>query len=199
MREPHQGIDWANVKDRLRRIGLALEQALAHDPERVAAAYRERALELAGRRVRAATGPAALRVLTFAVGADRYGLDFADVAELLPFAHATPVPGAPAALLGVMNVHGEIQSVVDLGRLMELPGREDVTGGFVLLLRPRGTGSAALRVDRLDKIQMVPVETLAVPDGAPAGYLRGLAADRLGLLNTAAILAHPLFQSRTAS
>jgi purine-binding chemotaxis protein CheW len=196
MSEPRKIIDWANVKDRLRRSQLALEKALAHDPDRDAAVYRERASQLAKRRAGVETGPAALRVLTFGLGDDRYGFDFADVAELLPFIRTTPVPGAPAALLGVINVHGEIQSVVDLGRLMEIPGREVVTDGFVLLLRRCG---AALRVDRLDKVQLAPVETLVVPEAAQTGYVRGLAADRLRLLNTQAILAHPLFQVRTPS
>lgn len=198
MSEPQKSIDWAKVKNRLRHSQLALARALAYDPERIAAAYRERAALLAVRRGDAESGPEALRVLTFAVGADRYGFDFADVAELLPFTGATPVPGAPAALLGVINLHGEIQSVVDLGRLMEIPGREIVTDGIVLLLRT-GDGRAALRVDRLDKIQQVPVETLSVPEATQAGYVRGLAADRLRLLNTQAILAHSLFQVRIPS
>jgi purine-binding chemotaxis protein CheW len=188
-------IDWEDVKSRLRNSQLALEKALAPNPERTEAIYRERALQLATRRARTEAGPAALRVLTFAVGADRYGLEFGDVAELLPFASCTPLPGAPAALLGVINVHGEIQSVIDLGRLMAIPGYEIATGGFVVLVK-KGDERAALRVDRLDKVQTIQAQDLAVPDDGEAGYVRGLAGDRLRLLNSNALLAHPLFQAR---
>jgi len=198
MKEAAKRIDWDEVKSRLRKSQLALEQALTPNPERTAAIYRERAAQLAGRRARTQAGPATLRVLTFAVGADRYGLEFGDVAELLPFASCTPLPGAPAALLGVINVRGEIQSVVDLGRLMAIPGYEVAAGGYVVLVK-KGDDRAALRVDRLDKVQTVGAEELAVPDAAEAGYVRGLAGDRLRLLNTDALLAHPLFQSRIAS
>jgi purine-binding chemotaxis protein CheW len=197
MSETAKHIDWEEVKGRLRKSQLALEKALAPNPERTEAIYRERARQLATRRVRAEAGPAALRVLTFAVGADRYGLDFGDVAELLPFASCTPLPGAPPALLGVINVHGEIQSVVDLGRLMAIPGYEVATGGYVLLVKKRDD-RAALRVDRLDKVQTLQVQELAVPDDADADFVRGLAADRLRVLSTDALLAHPLFQSRIA-
>src|SRR5258708_33487519 len=124
MRDARTGIGWEQAKARLRKSQLALEKALTPGPARTEAIFRARAAQLAGRGARADTGPAVLRVLTFAVGKERYGVVFADVVELLPFARCTPIPGAPAALLGVINVHGEIQSVMDLGRLMEIPGPE---------------------------------------------------------------------------
>jgi purine-binding chemotaxis protein CheW len=197
MNEAGTGIDWEEVKARLRKSQLALEKALTPDPARTEALFRERAAQLARRGARADAGPAVLRVLTFALGAERYGVEFADVQELLPFARCTPIPGAPAGLLGVINVHGEIQSVVDLGRLMEIPEPEVRSDGTVLLLR-KGVDRVALRVDRLDKVQTLTAAELAVPDKDEARYVRGLAADRLRVLSTDAILAHPLFQSRMA-
>lgn len=196
MSEAATGIDWEQVKMRLRKSQLALEKALTPDPARTEAIFRERAAQLASRGARADAGPAVLRVLTFAIGTGRYGVEFADVVELLPFTRCTPIPGAPAALLGVINVHGEIQSVVDLGRLMETSEHDIRTEGTVLLLR-KGVGRVALRVDRLDRVQTFPEAELAIPDKDEARYVRGLAADRLRVLSTDAILAHPLFQSRT--
>jgi purine-binding chemotaxis protein CheW len=202
MNEPSKGIDWAEVKRRLERSALALERALAADPERIAALYRERAVQLGKRRVRAAVQPDLRRVLTFLLGEERYGVEFADVAELLAFDRCTPLPGAPAALCGVVNLHGEIRTVADLALLMELPGRDGTNGaalsGYVVCLR-RGGRDAALRVDQLDRIQLVAAAELAVPEPAEAGtllrYLQGIAADRLRLLSTDAILAHPLLQA----
>src|SRR4051794_6249082 len=107
-------IDWDDVRRRLRATEQALEQALNPGPERIAEVYRRRADDLAGRRGqdgRAAAGP---RVLAFALGAERFALELTDVVELLAFGSCTPVPGGPAQLLGVMNVHGEIRSVLDL-------------------------------------------------------------------------------------
>ncbi len=95
-----------------------------------------------------------------------------------------------------MNVHGDIRSVVDLGLLLELPGYEAAADGYVLVLC-KGEARAVLRVDRLDRIQLVAAAELAVPEAVDAGsllrYLHGLAADRLRLLRTDALLAHPLF------
>jgi purine-binding chemotaxis protein CheW len=192
MSEQTKGIDWEQVKARLLGSQLGLEKALAPDQARTETIFRKRATQLASRRVRSEQGPAVLRVLTFFVGEERYGVEFADVAELLAFACCSPVPGAPAALLGVINLHGEIQSVVDLGRLMEIPDTALPSAGFVLLLR-KGQLRSALRVDRLDKIELLEAKDLAVPGADETRYVRGLAAHRLRLLSTDTILAHPLF------
>jgi chemotaxis signal transduction protein len=192
MSELTKGIDWKLVKARLRKSQLGLEKALAPDPERTAAVFRERAAQLASRGTGMGPGRELLRVMTFLVGAERYGVEFADVRELLPFTCCTPLPGAPAALLGVINLHGEFQSVVDLGRLMEFPGPDVPAAGYVLLLC-KGPNRAALRVDGLDKAELMAVTDLTASDPAEARFVRGLAADRTRLLSTDAILAHPLF------
>ncbi len=134
MKGDRRRIDWAEVRERLERSRAALEESLSVSPERLEAVYRERAAALAARQTRAA-GPTGVRVLVFALGAERYALNFGDVTEVLPFAALTPVPGGPPELLGVMNVRGDIRSVVDLGRLLTTPERTDAAAGYVLLLR----------------------------------------------------------------
>jgi chemotaxis signal transduction protein len=192
-----RGIDWADVKRRVQDSQHGLERALRVDEERLRAVFRRRAGELAERRGQADGPAAALQVLVCGVGPESYALEVGALVELLPFAACTPVPGAPPALLGVLNVHGEIRSVVDLGRLLDLPPTEDDGApGYVLVVRHDGHG-AALRVDRVDKIQALAPEAISAP-GAEAEfrYLRGLTPDRLRVLDLGALLAHPLFGSK---
>jgi purine-binding chemotaxis protein CheW len=192
------GVDWDEVRRRLAASQHALETALAADEERAAAVFRERAAGLAARRARAAEAVGSVRVLTFALGSERYALPLADLAGLLPLAGCTPVPGAPPELAGVMNARGTIRSVVDLGRLLGLPGRDAVGAGYVLLLRRAG-GEAALRVDAVDRIAVVSPAELAAPaeagSGAAVRLVKGLTPDRLGLLDAAAVLAHPIWET----
>jgi chemotaxis signal transduction protein len=188
-------IDWQAAHDRLRQSQQALERALAPDPERLAAIYRTRAAQLASRR-RSAEAPAdAQRCLTFLLGTERYGLRFTDVAELLPFVRCTPVPGGSAALCGVMNLHGEVVSVLDLALLLELPDYTATPSGYVILLHRRD-GPAALRVDQLDRVQLVSAAEIVAPADADgrvlSHYCQGIAAAGLRVLHTAAVLAHPL-------
>jgi purine-binding chemotaxis protein CheW len=197
--EGRKGIDWEEVRRRLRDSGLALERALAADPARTEAVFRRRAAELAGRRARVRADAGAVQVLTFALGAERYALPLADLAGLLPLAGCTPVPGGPPELLGVLNVRGTIRSVLDLGRLLGLSGREAAEGGYVLLLRREG-GEAGLRVDQVDRIIAVSPGQLGVPPegdaGPAAGLVKGLTPDGLALLDAQAILAHPVWTTR---
>ena len=197
MSEQAKGINWEDVKRRIAESRLGLEKALAAAPEQMETVYERRAQQLANRRVQLNAPATALRVLVFTLGEERYGLEFGDLAELLPFGNCTPVPGGPPQLLGVTNIHGEIRSVVDLARLLDLPAGDGADSGYVLLLRKNGR-QVGLRVDRLDKIQFLAPEELAVPGegeaGAPVRYVKGLARDRLRLLSTEAIFSHPIFK-----
>lgn len=199
MNETGRRIDWEAVKKRLQASELALEKALTANEEGLDTVYRQRAAQLANRQVQGAAPATALRVLVFSLGAERYAFEFADLVELLPFVNCTPVPGGPPQLLGVINVHGEIRSVVDLGRLLDLSDRNAEAGGYVLLLRKQGR-QVGVRVDRVESIELLAAEQLAAPSdreaGAAPGYLRGLTPTKLRLLNTDAILAHPLYRGR---
>jgi purine-binding chemotaxis protein CheW len=190
------GIDWDEVKRRLRDAEAAREKARADDPERLEGVYRERAARLAARQAQARAPATALRVLVFALGAERFALDFADLVELFPYAGCTRVPGGPAALLGVTNLRGEVRSVLDLGRLLDLPGADAGASGYLLLVR-RQARETVLRVDGIDKIRSLLPEELATSADQAAGpglrYLRGLTPDRVRVLNTEALFTHPLF------
>jgi purine-binding chemotaxis protein CheW len=191
------GIDWDDVKRRLREREAALERASTADPERVAEVHARRAAELAARRTATIAAVAALRVLVFTLGAERHAIDFADLVEMLPFTACTPVPAAPPALLGVINLRGEIRSVLDLGRLLDLPAPDIGGPGYILVVRHRGH-ETALRVDAIDKVRAVALEELALPEdeaGAAAPpHLRGITPDGLRVLSTEALFAHPIFR-----
>jgi purine-binding chemotaxis protein CheW len=193
MRRTSKTIDWDEVRRRVHESQLALERALNADAGRLEAVYRERADRLAGRRAQAGAPSGAVRVLSFLLGEERYALAFADLAELLPFDGGTPIPGGPAELLGVVNVHGEIRSVVDLGRLLALPGRQADRGGYVLLVRRAGR-EVALRVDGIERVELLAADQLAAPDD-DLRLVAALGPGRLRLLDTDALLGHNVWQA----
>jgi chemotaxis signal transduction protein len=52
---------------------------------------------------------------------DWYAIELTRVREVLAFPFTTPLPGAPPALLGVFNLHGEVVPLFDLAQLLGLP------------------------------------------------------------------------------
>lgn len=61
------------------------------------------------------------QLLTFTLADDQYAVDLPWVQEVLRLPAATPIPRAPWAIRGLMNLRGEIVSILDLGHLLNLP------------------------------------------------------------------------------
>lgn len=136
------------------------------------------------RRLAAPADPAAgrptLPVLVFRAGGEGLALPLQELAEVAPFCGCTPVPGAPAALRGVLNSRGAIQPLFDLALLLGLEPAPS-TGGHVLFLR--GRRGHGLLVGAVAAIVRVDLTVLASPaaDGGRR-WLRGVLPD-FGLLD----------------
>ena len=57
-------------------------------------------------------GPVA-KWVTFYLDRERYGVNVMQVQEVLRFTEITPVPGAPAYVLGIINLRGNVVTVID--------------------------------------------------------------------------------------
>ncbi|MEO6786252.1 MAG: chemotaxis protein CheW [Chthoniobacteraceae bacterium] len=190
-------IDWDMAKRQLQEAEVALESALIAGPERIDRAYRERATQMAARHTRVAADVRAIQVLVFSLGAETYGLPVTDLAEVLPSMKCTPVPRAASELAGVINLRGELRSVIDLRRLFSLPAADDESGGRILMIRS-GLGEVGLKVGPVDRVQSLSEDNLASPEAVGAdganSYFKGLSPDNVIVLNTAALLSHPVFR-----
>jgi chemotaxis signal transduction protein len=190
-------IDWDLVRSQLQSSERALEEAMTESPARIDAAYRLRAARLAQGR----TGPdpraPGLPVLVFRLGLERYAIEIEEVAEVLRLERCAPVPGSPPLFAGVINLRGELRAVVDLARLLVLPGSANPDkgndSGFVLLLRRHGQ-EIGLKVDRIDELRQIGAEELSLP--SQGKYVTGLAAGTLILLSVDAVLAEVFSKGR---
>jgi purine-binding chemotaxis protein CheW len=198
-------IDWEDVRQRLRQSEMALDQTLNAGDARLQAVYRQRAVQLAARQ-RHTAAAAGQSVLVFGLGAERYALNMTDVLQVFPLVHCTPVPAAPPQLLGVTNLRGEIRSVLDLRRILDLPvsdadGDGNGESGDLLLVRHHGV-EVAMRVDRVESVQRISADEMMGGDASDrrhaAGYVRGVTRDRICLINLAAVFEHPAFAELVA-
>ncbi len=189
-------VDWEAVRARLRQRAEGAG-APEQSRERLEEVFRARARALADRR--ASSDPAeecrALEVLAFEVGGERFGLELTALGGALALRACTAVPGAAAELLGVINHHGQICSVLDLARVLGLDGPAPAARYVLLLRRPgRMVGLAVAAIEGLLRVR--PDE---VGDGSAAGagaaLLKGLVLGPrcLRLLSPEALLSLPLF------
>lgn len=116
-----------------------------------------------------------VRVVVFRIGEMICGANAEAVREILPRQPATPVPGAPAEVAGLVNVRGSLVTVVD-GRRAVGRTSTDVSGGSILLLE-RGDRVTGLVVDDVLDLITVAAEDLAdraVLPGVDPRLVRGV-------------------------
>ncbi|MBR9828012.1 MAG: chemotaxis protein CheW [Oceanospirillales bacterium] len=58
---------------------------------------------------------------TFRVDNELYGIDVMQVKEVLRFSEITPVPGADSSILGIINLRGNVVTVIDTRQMFGLP------------------------------------------------------------------------------
>lgn len=148
--------------------------------------WRERARRLSQRPVTAGAGRDSLPVIVLGVGKERYGIDLPDVAEVLPPVRATPVPGAATVFAGVINVHGEIRPVLDLGRFLGIEGIANGDLARVILLRKDGR-ELGLQVDSVEEVRWIGLGDMQSAGSSPR--VKGSTKDRLMLLSTEGLFA----------
>ena len=106
----------------------------------------------------------------------RSGRDFAvsvsAAHEVLAGEAATPVPQAPAALVGVLNLRGEVLPLVQLDSLLGMPARPYAVGNQIVVVSSAAIGDVGLVVDRVRDVRSIdPKEVAACPTGEPGHRL----------------------------
>lgn len=62
--------------------------------------------------------------VTFHLGNEVYGISVMQVMEVLRYINITPVPGAPDYVLGIINLRGNVVTVIDTRKRFSLPSRD---------------------------------------------------------------------------
>ena len=102
---------------------------------------------------------------TFGLGGIFIGIDVRKVQEVLRHDQMTAVPLAPAELVGLLNLRGEIVPALDLRRLLGLPLARELTASVVVRA---GDEPVALLVEQVgDVVEPSPFEFEPVPASVP--------------------------------
>lgn len=65
-----------------------------------------------------------LQWVTFRLGGETYGVNVMQVQEVLRYSEIAPVPGAPYYVLGIINLRGNVVTVIDTRSRFGLPSAE---------------------------------------------------------------------------
>lgn len=89
-----------------------------------------------------------IKLVVFELAGDWLAFPGENISEILPKVEVFFVPGCPATLEGVINVRGDIESVITLSELLGKPATEATSSSSIL--RGHGGGMrSGIRVDRV--------------------------------------------------
>lgn len=118
------------------------------------------------------------RDIIFLVGKDEYGLDVQGVTAIEPMMDIVPVPNAPACVLGLMNLRGEVIPVYSLRKRFGLEEYTDAAKNKLIVAR-YDEKSIALKVDEVLEMQDFEeseiTDTPVIAKSARTAYVRAVA------------------------
>ncbi len=93
--------------------------------------------------------------VTFVLASERYGVDVMQVQEVLRLSEITPVPGSPHYVIGIINLRGNVVTVVDTRCLFSLMAAESDDHSRVIIVEVSGQVVGIL-VDSVAQVIEVP-------------------------------------------
>lgn len=185
-------IDWAEVRARLGAAQAAGEQAWTPGADETRRILRERALALAAEPEGTQTLAQSIEVVEFLLAHERYAVESAYVREVYPLENLTPLPCTPAFVLGIVNLRGEIVSVIDLRKFFDLPqtGLPDLNKVIVLESGNMVFGILADVILGVSRIALADIQvSLPTLTGIREDYLRGVTTERTVILDGEKLLS----------
>jgi len=136
-------------------------------------------------RVSAASEDEVIQWVTFCIGEETYGIAVMQVREVIRVSDITPVPGADEHILGIINLRGNVVTVLDMHRLLALPPA-DLTDQSRIIISESNDQVIGLLVDSVAEVVYLKASEVEVrpnvgnEDGAK--FIRGVHSEGEQLL-----------------
>ena len=168
-----------------------VEQAFALSPEAQNRILKARAQVLA-QEPESETNTEHIEVVAFNLAYETYGIETAYVREVYPLKDLTPLPCTPSFVIGIVNVRGQVLSVIDIKKFFELP-EQGLTDLNKVIIISDGDMEFGILADAIVDVRNVPLReiqpSLPTLTGIREAYLMGIATERLVMLDAAKLLA----------
>ncbi len=189
--ESGQQVEWEEIHRRIEATRAAIERGITPGPEERHRILKERARALAREIEPAASAKNGLAVVEFELAGEHYGIELSHVREVHALRELTPVPCTPSFILGIVNVRGQILTVIDFKELVGLPKQGISDMNKVIIVRD-GDIELGILADRVDGIRFV--ASCDIQPSLPTlrdirqEYLQGVTGDRLVILDALKLL-----------
>jgi len=153
---------------------------------------RDRAKKLARESSRDEMDEEYLEAVEFLLAYETYAIETTYIREVCPLDKLTPLPLTPPFVLGIINVRGQILSVIDVRKFFDLPEKGLTNLNRVIILHSSNMEFGVL-ADEILGVQSFPMSkiqpSLPTLTGIRAEYLKGITNDRVVILDGGKILS----------
>lgn len=184
-------IDWDEVKQRLETARIRIEHIWAPTADETMRVLEERARVSARETVRDEAADGGIEVLEFTLAHEIYAIESKHVREVCPLEELTPLPCIPPFVLGIVNLRGEILSIIDIKKFFDLPekGLTDLNKVIVIESKNMVFGIVADAIGSVRRIRRTDIQpSLPTLTGIREDYLQGVTAERMVVLDAGKLL-----------
>ncbi|MEJ2687601.1 MAG: chemotaxis protein CheW [Gammaproteobacteria bacterium] len=125
------------------------------------------------------TDDSSIQCVTFRLDDECYGINVMQIREVLRVADIAPVPGAPDYVLGIINLRGNVVTVIDTRKRLGLMPR-DVDDSSRIVIIETDNQVVGIRVDSVAEVvdlRMADVESAPnVGNDESSKYIQGVAS-----------------------
>ena len=185
-------INWDEIHRRLETSQDALGQGLQLTPEEKNKILKSRAKILAVESEKKAKAEEFIQVVEFLLACEKYAVASEYVREIYPLKEFTPIPCTPPFVLGIINVRGQILSVIDIKKFFDLPekGLTDLNKVIILHSESMEFGILADAIIGVRNIVVSELQTsLPTLTGIREEYLKGVTKERTVILDAEKLLS----------
>lgn len=184
-------IDWDEIKSKVASLQEVIEQKKILLPEEKHSLLKKRAQVLALRENDETVQQECIEIIVFRLAYETYGIETAFVREVYPLKDMTTLPGTPSFVMGIINVRGQIVSVIDLKKFFNLPekGLGELNKVIIMCNERMEFGILADVVEGTQSVALE--EIMAAPPsviGIGKKYLKGVTKEHIVLLEAESIL-----------
>ncbi|MCL5035004.1 MAG: chemotaxis protein CheW [Bacteroidetes bacterium] len=194
-------MDWNEVHRRMELAQASLGHTVDPTPGEKKRILKERAKVLA--QEPKVEEQECIEVVEFLLAYERYGVVSSYVREVYPLRDLTPVPCTPPFVLGIVNVRGQIISVIDIKKFFDIPEKGLTDLNKVIIIQPDSlsaetpmtsvSGPIGILADVILGVHSVALSQLqpSLPTltGIREEYLMGVTTERVVILDARKLLS----------
>jgi len=90
--------------------------------------------------------------VTFFLASEKYGIQVMQVQEVLRIADIAPVPGAPDYVMGIINLRGNVVTVIDSRKRFGLPEQESDDSTRIVIIETESQQVVGIVVDSVAEV-----------------------------------------------